>query len=148
MNFLQKLKPGLPKPWLHLLAGLIWSGVGIYLNFLASGWIKPLSVGQAILFVFGGVLLAAAIAKFGFSKMANKNIHRVESLESEKPCLFAFQKWSSYPLVAFMIGLGIFLRLHSPIPKPYLATLYIGIGGGLFLPSLLYYRHIWREWSK
>ncbi len=148
MNFLQKLKPGAPKPWLHLTAGLMWSGVGIFLNTLAAEWLHPLSVKQAILFASGGVLLAAAIAKFGFSKLSNENIHRIETLEAEKPCLFAFQKWSSYPLIAFMIGLGIFLRKYSPIPKPYLATMYIGIGGGLFLPSLLYYRHVWREWSK
>lgn len=42
-----------------------------------------------------------------------------------------------------MISLGIFLRLYSPIPKPLLAVMYIGIGGSLFLASLHYYKHIW-----
>jgi hypothetical protein len=41
-----------------------------------------------------------------------------------------------------MISLGIFLREYSPIPKPVLAILYLAIGGGLFLSSFLYYKHL------
>ena len=91
-----------------------------------------------------GILLAAAICLFGFSKLAHRNIDRIQALESEKVCLFAFQSWTSYPLVAFMVSLGIYLRVYSPFPKPLLAILYIGIGGGLFLSSLSYFAHILR----
>jgi hypothetical protein len=38
-----------------------------------------------------------------------------------------------------MIGIGVTLR-HSPIPKPYLAALYLGIGGALILSSARYVR--------
>lgn len=147
MDFFQKLKPGLPKPWLHLTAALMWSGVGILLNTLGSEWLDPVPGWQVVLLAFFGAGLAVAIYQFGFSKLARENIHRIEAIPAEKPCWFAFQKWSSYPLVAFMIGLGIFLRKHTPIPIPYLAVLYIGIGGGLFLSSLLYYMHLWRKWE-
>ena len=81
---------------------------------------------------------------FGFSKVARKNIARINALRGSVSAFFAFQRWTSYPLVAFMIFLGIFLRLYSSIPKPLLAILYIGIGGGLFLSSLLYYRQVKR----
>lgn len=93
---------------------------------------------------FAGVLLASAIFYFGFSKLAKKNIQRVTDMAGDKICIFAFQEWTSYPLVVVMIGLGLSLRNLLPIPKPYLAILYIGIGGGLFLSSLYYYKHLLR----
>lgn len=148
MELLKKLKPGVPKVWLHLTAALMWSGVGLFLNTYAYEWLVPIPRKKALFFAFLGILLALAIFWFGFSKLAKENIHRIEGLVVEKPCFFAFQKWTSYPLVAFMITLGIFLRKHTPIPKPYLAILYSGIGGGLFLSSLLYYQHLWRRRQK
>ena len=91
-----------------------------------------------------GALLASAIFYFGFSKLAKKNIQRINDMVGDKICIFAFQEWKSYPLVVVMIGLGISLRKFFPIPKPYLSILYIGIGGGLFLSSLYYYKHLLR----
>ncbi len=95
-----------------------------------------------------GVLLASAIYYFGFSKLAKKNIQRITDMAGDKICIFAFQEWTSYPLVIVMISLGIFLRMYSPIPKPLLAVMYIGIGGSLFLASLHYYKHIWETERK
>jgi hypothetical protein len=145
MNNLYKWTPAVHKRWLHALAGVMWSGVGIFLMSLAYGWLLPLDLGYAILLALGGVLLAAAIYWFGFSKLAGSNSRRISDYEKRKVCIFAFQKWSSYPLVAFMIGLGITLRRFSPIPKPWLAVMYIGIGGGLFLASFHYYVAFWKE---
>lgn len=93
---------------------------------------------------FAGVLLASAIFYFGFSKLAKKNIQRITDMAGDKICLFAFQEWTSYPLVVVMIGMGISLRNFLPIPKPYLAIAYIVIGGGLFLSSLCYYKYLLR----
>ncbi|MBN2556826.1 MAG: hypothetical protein JXA97_12875 [Anaerolineales bacterium] len=126
----------MPKVVLHLLAGLMWSGVGIMLGRLAIGWLWLLPWPGRWPYLLAG-LAAAGVIQFFFSRLATKNIARVERLD-EKPCLFAFQAWTSYPLVLFMISLGLFLR-NSPLPKPLLAILYIGIGGGLFLSSLDYY---------
>lgn len=144
MEFLVKCKPAVAKVWLYVFAGLIWSGVGLYLSSLAYGWWQPLTGSDGILLALAGGLLALAIYAFGFSKFADKNICRIQAIHQEKVCLFAFQRWHSYPLVAFMISLGIFLRHYSPIPKPYLAVLYLGIGGSLFLSSFRYYRQIGR----
>ena len=138
---LETLRLGVDKKWLYLTAGLMWSGVGVYLCILAYGWLSVVVLMRAMPLALAGLLLSLAIWKFGFSKLASKNFKRIKAIRREKPSLFAFQKWSSYPLVAVMIALGITLR-HSPIPKPYLAVLYIGIGGGLFLSSLLYYPRV------
>lgn len=142
MEWINKLKPGLPKNWLLLIAGLMWTGVGIFLISLALEWIFNPAVDRPWIYWLPGVLLALAIYRFGFSRLSRKNSRRISGLEDEKPCLFAFQEWHSYPLVLFMIGLGITLRKFTPIPKPVLGILYLGIGGGLGLSSILYYRKI------
>ena len=54
-------------------------------------------------------------------------------------CVFSFMTWKSYVIVAVMVAMGALLR-HSPIPKPYLAILYIGIGLALLLSSIRYLR--------
>lgn len=125
-----------------MLASIIWSGVGIYLNFLAFRWLTPIKFSQAVLFVLGGLILSLAIYAIMFRPFADQNIKRIKGMPGDKICLFAFQRWTSYPLVVVMISLGIFLRLYSPIPKPYLAVLYVGIGSSLFLASLRYYRYL------
>ena len=138
----QKLKPGLPKQWLYFLAGAMWAGVGILLNSYVYQWVKELKWNVAIFSLLGGLILAFLIYRFGFSKLADKNISRVQDLQSKNPCVFAFQQWTSYPLVAVMITMGIYLRKYSPFPKSLLAVLYVGIGVSLFTASIHYFRTI------
>jgi hypothetical protein len=95
-----------------------------------------------LLLIFAGAVLGAAIYLFGFSKLARKNIRRINACAKERICLFAFQEWKTYPLVAFMVFLGIYLRIYSPVPKPVLAIAYLGLGFSLFASSLLYYRQV------
>ena len=142
-----KLKPGLPKQWLYFFAGIMWSFVGLMLISFTFEWFDNQNALNIILFVSSGIVLALTIYRFGFSKLAIKNIKRVENIDSERPCVFAFQQWSSYPVIIFMDSLGIFFR-NSPIPKPYLAVLYIGIGGSLFLSSLHYFNSILKANKK
>lgn len=51
----------------------------------------------------------------------------------------AFQERKSYLIIVVMMGMAL---RHSPIPKPYLAAVYLGIGGGLLLASLGYFRRL------
>lgn len=139
---LNKFKPGTPKFWLYLTSGLMWSSVGLWLCYLAYGWLLPAELSVSLIMSVAGGLLAVAIYSFGFSGFAKRNIQRIKNIANERPCFFAFQSWTSYPLVAVMISLGIFLRKYSPVPKTYLAAMYIGIGGSLFLASSHYYRTI------
>ncbi len=145
MEWVQRLKPGVNKYWLGLLAGVTWTGVGIYLISLALGWIFTPEYGAPWKFWIPGIILALLIYQFGFSRLAIKNSLRIEDIPDEKPCLFAFQEWHSYPLILFMIGLGITLRTYTPISKPLLGILYIGIGGGLGLASSVYYINLWKH---
>ncbi|MDX9993021.1 MAG: hypothetical protein RBS68_13360 [Anaerolineales bacterium] len=145
LSTLNKLTPAAPKAWLIALAGLLWFGVGLMLDGFALRWFRLSELSVAALFALMGLLLAAAIYRFGFSKLAEKNIRRIRGLAGEKACLFAFQAWSSYPLVAVMISMGIYLRVYSPIPKPLLASGYLGIGTALFSASLHYFAHLFQQ---
>ena len=120
----------------------MWTGVGIFLVSLALKWILAPQVIMTWAYLVPGVLLAGLIHVFGFGRLAQKNSRRICDLESEAPCLFAFQAWYSYPLVVFKIGLGSVLRKYTPLPKPLLGVLDSGIGGGLGLASLYYYQAI------
>jgi len=114
----------------------------LWRSWLANGWLQPESQTTTLGMAATGVILALAIYTFGFSTFANRNIHRINQYSGKLVCIFAFQSWTSYPLVAFMISLGIYLRTSSIIPKPYLAAMYFGIGGSLFLASMHYYRFL------
>lgn len=144
---LQRLKPEVNKAWLFAVAGLMWSAAGVMLIRLAYGWLRSAVNSPIFLLASLGVLLAMATYRFGFSKFADKNIQRIHELAGDQACIFAFQEWTSYPLVVFMISLGIVLRRYSPIPKPLLAVAYLGIGGSLFLASFHYYRQLGNQWS-
>ncbi len=145
MDWIKKIKPGVHKNWLQLLAGVIWTGVGLFLISLALGWIFQPGITAKWYYWLPGIILAGLIYYFGFSKLARKNSRRIQDMPVEKPCLFAFQEWHSYPLVLFMIGLGIGLRIYSPIPKPLLGIMYLGIGGGLGGASIHYYQKIFKD---
>jgi len=138
---LEKLKPAVSKYWLMALAGLMWSVVGVVLCHLAYVWLKAVPWSRALPLGLLGVASALVAYRYGFLKIALKNIDRL-CLLTEKPCIFAFQAWRSYLIIVFMVALGIALR-SSPIPRHILAVIYTTIGGALFLSSLHFYRRIW-----
>jgi hypothetical protein len=139
---LEKFKPAVSKYLLMALAGLMWSGVGIMLCRLAVIWLKP--VHRTLAWSLGslGLISAIVVYRFGFSKIALKNITRLCRLPNPT-CVFAFQAWKSYLIIIFMIALGLTLR-HSPMPKHFLAVIYETIGGALFFSSFHFYGRIWR----
>ena len=136
---IKKYDPAVDKRFLILFSGILWSVVGIMLCRLAINWLSPAGSQNTVWMGLAGFVLAFLIYRFGFLKLVSKNTDRILSKEG-KVCIFAFQPWKSYLIVAVMILLGIILR-HSPVPKPYLSIIYIGFGGAMFMSSLVYYRH-------
>ena len=140
--FFKKIKPAASKYWLIALAGLMWSTVGAMLCSMGYYWLKEVDWLTALPLGLFGIILSLAAYRFVFSGIARKNIDRICLLPA-KGCIFAFQAWKSYLIIAVMITLGIILR-HSPIPKDYLAIIYTIIGGALLLSSLHYYIRLWQ----
>lgn len=132
-------KPAVSRKLLLILSGLMWSGVGILLNSFAIRWLRLYEGWPVVVSVLCGIMLGLAIAFFGFRKVAATNIQRILEMP-ERSCVFAFQKWQSYILIAVMMSMGIFLRTTNIFPRLYLAPVYIGIGSALFISSINYYR--------
>lgn len=135
---LQKLNPAVDKKYLIMLAGIIWCGVGIMLISFAVSWLNKYDGKGTGWYYLAGFAAAMPIHHFGFLRLADKNIERLMAVEGKK-CLFSFITWESYLIIIIMVSMGIALR-HSSLPKQYLSILYNGIGLGLFLSGIRYFR--------
>ena len=111
--------------------GIISILASLAFSWLSGHWLAPAFSGL-------GIIAAIIIHKYGFSKIAMKNIQRITYLKEKRNNIFAFQSLKSYILIVFMMALGAYLR-HSIIPIQYIAIIYLAIGGALFLSSLKYY---------
>ena len=142
-EWIKKLDPAIPKFWLVALAGVSWSIIGVVLCEMAYHWLVDSHSSFKMYLSIVGIILAVVFYYFMFSKIAVKNIKRLD-LVKDKSCLFAFQAWKGYLIILFMVPLGYFLR-HSQFPKQYLAAIYLTIGGALFISSFHYYKYIWKS---
>lgn len=132
---IKRLNPAVDKKILLLVAGAAWCGVGVLLLSYAIEWLVEYD-GNSLIFFATGFLIAMPVHRFGFLRIAEKNINRLLPLK-EKRCIFSFVTWKSYLIIFVMMTMGIMLR-HSAIPKKYLAILYSAIGLALFLSGIRY----------
>lgn len=137
-NYFSKLRPAVDKKILVFMAGLMWCGVGAMLTTYSVFWLSSLPEKSRYIFAFAGFIAAMLIHHFVFLRIADKNLKRLLPV-TEKKCFFSFMTWKSYLLVPLMVSMGIFLR-NSPLPKEYLSVIYTGIGLGLFLSGIRYFR--------
>jgi hypothetical protein len=135
--------PDAERKILVLIAGALWSIVGLWLLWAAARWIIPNVSEYNILLIAAGFATGLIIYRFGFSRLVATNISRIFSQApgKEKVCIFSFQNTKSYIMIMIMIGLGYILR-HLPVSKLYIAPVYIAIGLALLLSSLIYYRRM------
>jgi len=140
----QRLKPSVNKKWLILISGILWSVVGVLLNWIASKWLPNFELWQITFTYVFGVLLGATISISGLNRLAGKNRDRILEYP-EKVCVFAFQRWQMYILIVVMMCIGFFIRTTTFIPKYLLALVYVGIGLALFISSFVYYKSLFTE---
>lgn len=133
---IRDLKPAVDRRILILLSGITWNIIGLLLCSIALGWLYQKEKG--LIFALAGLLISIFIHQFGFLRIVNSNINRILQME-KRVCIFAFQAWKSYLIIALMMTIGIVLR-HLPVSKYYLSIIYIGIGFALILSSIRYYR--------
>lgn len=137
---LNQLKPIVSRPWLFMLAGLMWTGVGLMLLWRAVGWLVADPHTMLIAATSTGIALFSY--RFMFTHTARKNILRLSALP-ERVSLFAFNSRQGYAIIGLMIALGVTLR-HSAIDRGILAVVYTAMGGALLLASLHFYVQFWR----
>ena len=113
-------------------------GAGLLLSYRAVQWLLEFPFSMIIALETIGLALALGSCIFGFSKVAAKNIIRIDNLP-DPVCAFAFTAWRGYAMIALMITIGITLR-NSEIPRYYLSVPYTAMGGVLLIGSTRFFR--------
>ncbi len=140
---MESIKPLVARHWLFLLAGIMWTGVGIMLLVRAWVWLATMPISWELVLMTISAISAFLFYKFMFTNTVNKNIERVCNLP-DPVSIFAFNSPKGYILVVFMIGLGITIR-HSGLDTRILALVYASMGGALLLASFHFYGQFRRE---
>jgi hypothetical protein len=135
----EKLKIGVHKAWLLIIAGMLWLVAGLMLDLFACSWLRHEILHRVVLSAGAGIFLGLLIHRFGFLRIVDRNLNRILPMEGNR-CIFSFISLRSYLLIAVMVSIGYILR-HSSMPRLYLAILYSAIGTGLILSSLRYLRY-------
>lgn len=122
------------------LAGTVWLGVGIGLIAAASWWFRH-AAGQVLPWVAAGIFGGVLVYRFKLQRLARSNLARINGLApgQERVRILEFQSGRAYFVISLMIAMGYTLR-HLPLPKIYLAPLYLAMGLGLLLAGFGYFR--------
>ncbi len=143
-RLLHAYKPAV-SPKIHLiLAGFLWSAVGLFLFIRGilnlaklqdlALWITPLSI-----------LIGLLKGHFILERAARKNLKRItdkiEKRGKERFCIGGFQSFRSWGLILMMIFMGRMLRM-SLLPRALVWATYVGIGTGLLVASRVYWNSL------
>jgi hypothetical protein len=133
-------EPAVRRSTLIRSAAVVWAAVGIYLSVRAILWFRT-STRPVLAFAALAIVLGFIKGRLIFARLARRNIVRIDELSphKEKICIFAFQAYASYAIIAGMMGLGIALR-HSHLDRVILAVIYLAIGSALVYGSGPYWR--------
>ncbi|HCA78556.1 MAG TPA: hypothetical protein DEP53_02365 [Bacteroidetes bacterium] len=137
-SLLSRMNPAVPRRYLFVLAGGLWTIAGTVLCLRAEVWLEVLPMGTEIELEVLGAILAVPAYLFLFMHIVRRSIDRITDLP-ERVCLFAFTAWRGYLLIALMIGLGLALRSTS-IPGYWFSLPYTAMGIVLIVGSLQFYR--------
>ncbi len=123
------------KNTLILIAGIVWAIAGF--NIVRIGlvaykgnftwWLAVLSV-----------VVYAVFQLFIFGKMVQKHTDRILNYEEERQNFFRFFDTRSYLIMAFMMTLGIGLRVSGAVPNTFIAFFYTGLGASLLTAGVLF----------
>ena len=127
MKFLEKIKPGVKKRTLLLIAGCAWSIAG---GILISRSLSHLiSVNHHLAMEIGtGIVFGSLFYLLLFARISKKHITRINLIEIDNPCFFSFFNFRSYLLMAIMISGGIMLRLSGLVNPEIIYTFFLCMG--------------------
>ncbi|MBL8967080.1 MAG: hypothetical protein JNG85_08725 [Spirochaetaceae bacterium] len=142
-RIIQRLKPGIPKRYLLLVAALVWTFAGGML--FGKGAIYLSSHGDRLFLRFA-VALAGGLGFFMllFSKISLKHITRIHAIDIVRPCLFSFFDLKGYVMMGSMIAGGALLRKFELVDPLLRAKFYACMG----TPLLLSAARIYYAWAR
>ena len=127
MKFLEKIKPGVKKRTLLLIAGCAWSIAGGILIYRSLSYL--ISVNHHLAMEIGtGIVFGSLFYLLLFARISKKHITRINLIEIDNPCFFSFFNFRSYLLMAIMISGGIMLRLSGLINPEIIYTFFLCMG--------------------
>ena len=133
------------KNTLILIAGIVWAIAGF--NIVRIGLVAyegNFTWWRALL----SVAVYAIFQLFIFGKMVQKHTDRILNYKEERQNFFRFFDTRSYLIMAFMMTLGIGLRVSGVVPNTFIAFFYTGLGASLLTAGVLFllsYARVLRE---
>ncbi len=117
------------------VAGIVWLLAGLNVAILGMRAAIDMRGVAAIIFL---ALAGGAIAIFCafhpmFSKLVKKNAQRIAGLDGDRHHVVRFFDRKSYMMMAFMMSLGIGMRVAGLFPDWFIAFFYTGLGLALTL---------------
>lgn len=134
-----RLKPGVPKRYLLLMAAVVWAFAGGMLLGKGIGYLAA-HANMLMLRIAGGAVVGVLFFFILFMKISLKHINRIRSIDVVRPCIFSFFDFKGYVMMGMMISMGVLLRHLSIINKNHLFTFYVAMGVPLLLSAL---RFLW-----
>ena len=123
------------KKTLILIAGIVWAIAGF--NIVRIGLVAyqgNFTWWRALL----SVAVYAVFQIFIFGKMVKKHTDRILQYEDERQNFFRFFDTKSYLIMAFMMTMGISLRVFGLVPNGFIAYFYTGLGASLLTAGVLF----------
>lgn len=138
MSLSKSLKPGVPRRWLLMLAGVLWTvGGGMLIIRGVIGLIPHES--NAYIEIPLGFLAGLVFYLVLFKRISKKHVNRILALKPSKPCMFSFFDVRGYIMMTIMISAGITLRKLNLVDPEILYTFYVCMGVPLLLSAIKFY---------
>jgi len=127
IKFLEKIKPGVQKRTLLMIAGCAWSIAGGIL--ISRSLIHLIGVNHLLAMELGiGIVFGSFFYLLLFARISKKHITRINLIEIDNHCFFSFFNFRSYLLMAIMISGGITLRLSGLVNQEIIYTFFLCMG--------------------
>lgn len=130
------------KKYLLFIAGIVWGIAGF--NILKIGIEAYASYFSIINFILSAVVFTIFM-KFVFAKMVNKHTRRITSYEEELQIFIKFFDVQAFCIMAFMMTMGISLRVFHLVPEVFIAVFYTGLGASLLCAGILFFMNFYNQ---
>jgi hypothetical protein len=137
MEFIEKIKPAVPKRVLFFVAALVWGFVSYRILLMGITDILGNTKSYWINFLIG-ICGYIPFFWFVFLKMYFKHTRRIINSKLEKHCIFSFFDIKGFAIMAFMIIFGITLGKLNIIPELYMGTFFISLGLSLLSAAICF----------
>ena len=122
--------------WLAFMAGIIWLAAGFNVCRIGVEAWRALTATTAGMVL--GSLATLVLFSVMFVKMLFKNVRSIGRIYPAHRRIWHLMPLRSYLVMAVMITLGIILRSCQAVPRTFIASFSVGLGGALMLAGAVY----------